>query len=99
MRKPIVCTFILLTAVTAFGQSTGAIEINGIKWASKGAFVNSGARCATKQVDDTEAADVDETIAANTRGRPTPASKIDIPVYFHVITRGSGIANGDISQA
>lgn len=99
MRKPTFLALGLLAAVTAFGQSTGAIEINGIKWASKEAFVNSGARCATKQVDDTEAAEVDDAIATHTRGRPTTASKINIPVYFHVITSGSGIANGDISQA
>jgi hypothetical protein len=101
MGKPRVLTFGLLAsaAVTAFGQSTGAIEINGIKWASKEAFVNSGARCATKQVDATEVEEVGETIAERTRGRLRQVSTLYVPVYVHVITRGSGVANGDISQA
>ena len=89
---------LLAASVMASGQSTGAIEINGIKWASKEAFVNSGARCATKHIDDAESTEVDQTIADRTRGRRPQASTNYIPVYFHVITRGSGVTNGDISQ-
>ena len=78
-------------------------ELNGREWRNKQAFINSGARCATLPVDAQEAAEVD---AANAQFRQAQRSKgeelerpggsVTVNVYWHVINKGSGIANGDI---
>jgi hypothetical protein len=80
--------------------------LNGREWRNKQAFIDSGARCATLPVDDIEAAQID---AANARFLNERRSKGDeaeraggsvtVNVYFHVINKGSGIANGDIPQS
>lgn len=87
-------------------------------WPSKQAFVDSGARCATKPLSDFDRATVEEKIGpfiaarAQTLGQVSPNAKPgggggggggtsvtggQINVYFHVINKGTGIANGDIS--
>jgi Pregnancy-associated plasma protein-A len=84
-------------------------HLNGHVWRSKKAFIESGARCATRQVDEIEGDEVEKTIRKATNGRGGPgaqgsadgydvaASTISAPVnvYVHVI-KGSGIANGDV---
>lgn len=77
--------------------------LNGREWRNKKAFIESGARCSTPIVDDIETAAVD---AANARfmesrrskGEETerPGGSVTVNVYWHVINKGTGIANGDI---
>lgn len=85
-------------------------HLNGHVWRSKKAFIESGARCATRHVDEIEGEEVEKTIrkVANERGGSgrqgssgvydVAASTIPatINVYFHVINVGSGINNGDV---
>jgi Pregnancy-associated plasma protein-A len=85
-------------------------HLNGHAWRSKKAFIESGARCATRHVDEIEGEEVEKTIrkASNERGGPGGQGSSDgsdvaastipaaISVYFHVINKGSGIANGDV---
>ena len=85
-------------------------HLNGHVWRSKKAFIESGARCATRHVDEIEGEEVEKTLrkVANGRGGPggqgssdgydVAASTIPAPinVYVHVINKGSGIANGDV---
>jgi len=81
---------------------------NGKTWVNQQAFIESGARCATRQVDEIEADTIQEEISRilGNRGGPgrspdgvspaLPAGSVTIPVYFHVINKGSGIVNGDV---
>ena len=77
-------------------------EINGYKWPSKADFIDSGARCMTEEVSPEEAAEIErelELFKANQKlatGYEMNVINRVINVYFHVISKGSGIANGDI---
>jgi len=88
-------------------------HMNGHVWRSKKAFIESGARCATRHVDDIERQEVDNSIRKAANGRdgsgdktssgppapPIPASPPLINVYFHVINNGAGIQNGDVPDS
>lgn len=50
-------------------------------------------RCGTRVVSDTEADAIEAEL--QTKGR-RPVSSISIPTYVHVITKGTGFANGDV---
>jgi hypothetical protein len=93
MREVIITTLMFGAAASLLGQSDGAIEINGVRYASKEAFVNSGGRCATRQVEEIDATEIENSLRMR---RPKQTGSIYVPVYFHIITRGEGIANGDI---
>jgi hypothetical protein len=76
---------------------------NGREWRSKQAFIESGARCSTKPVNEFEALEVDaslERFKAEQRGGEDerPAGSVTVQVYYHVIRQGSGISNGDVPQ-
>jgi len=86
-------------------------HLNGHVWRSKKAFIESGARCATRHVDEIEGEEVEKFIhkTANERGGSggrgssggsdvAPASTLPatIYVYVHVINIGSGLSNGDV---
>lgn len=74
--------------------------LNNHSWQSKLAFIQSGARCGTRQVDDIEAREVDA--AASRFAGPEAArtsGSVTIPVYVHVINKGTGIANGDVPDS
>ena len=77
----------------------GPFEINGHVWASKKSFIEYG-RCLTRRVSDDEVEEVEQAFnkgKANGRvaGIATTAFS-PIHVYFHVINKGSGLANGDV---
>ncbi len=52
-------------------------------------------RCGTRQLSDAEIATLEQSVE---RGRRGKASAI-VPVWVHVISRGAGFANGDISDS
>lgn len=80
-------------------------ELNGMKWRSKEAFIRSGARCATVNPDEERINKESQRItefnakrglaATDTSAQRAPAT-VTVRVYFHVIRKGAGIANGDI---
>lgn len=73
----------------------------GIEWQSQRAFIESGARCSTRHVDEEEQAEIEAEAAAllSEMGRRIPmVTGGTIPVHFHVINKGSGIANGDVTD-
>ena len=88
-------------------------HMNGHVWRSKKAFIESGARCATRHVDDLEREAVDNSIRKAANGTdgsadrtsqpppppPPPLTPPVINVYFHVINNGVGIENGDVSDS
>ena len=88
--------------------------INGKRFENQQAFIESGSRCATKEPSLAESLTIQdqlETVKASRiildaagilnltdEGLRAPES-ITINVRWHVINRGAGIANGDVTQA
>ena len=75
---------------------------NGYEWKSKDDFLENG-RCTTKNLSEYELADIERELAVAKENRKSAnggfaieATGGVIPVYWHVINNGSGIANGDI---
>ena len=92
---------LFLTVCTAIGtaQGNGPFTLNGVRYASQQSFIDSGGRCGTKSLSLTEQDEVEQTIADRLKKKGRIAgAMIVVPTYFHVINKGSGIANGDISQ-
>lgn len=90
-------------------------HFNDKTWRDKKAFIDSGARCATRHVDDIEARDVHDSLKRFNAERSGGSGGTDgasadsalsqrsgfatIHVYFHVINKGLGIANGDVPDS
>ena len=57
-------------------------------------------RCATRHIDETTAAQYEQALSKfNSKRSPGQIRKsgsVTIPVYFHVVNKGSGIENGDV---
>jgi len=76
-------------------------------FANKKAFVDAGLRCGTRHVTDLERQLFDNErrnfmMSRAAAGQPVAAravSSVTVPVWFHVINNGAGVANGDIPQA
>ncbi|MFN0104321.1 MAG: zinc metalloprotease [Bryobacteraceae bacterium] len=91
----------------AFGQDqipdNRPFVLNGHSWLNQQAFVDSGARCAARNFSEDEMDDLERQLLAD-RLKARLAGVINdvtggvIPVYWHVINNGSGLANGDIPQ-
>jgi hypothetical protein len=87
---------ICVAAAAAQAQARRPFTLNGVRWSSQQAFVESGARCAARHVSEEELAQVDRVTGAYLKG-PGGTPSVQVPVYFHVINRGKGVENGDIS--
>lgn len=80
-------------------------ELNGTRWPSKQAFLESGARCSTENLSADRMEQIEREVAlfkANQKlatGYETDATGGTINVYWHVINKGTGIANGDVTTA
>jgi len=76
-------------------SSQAPFVFNGKVWASKQAFIDSGARCATRQPNEFERAVLDSQVRQwlqqqKKPGPPPPTvGPVTVPVYFHIITDGS----------
>ncbi len=73
----------------------------GIEWQSQRAFIESGARCSTRHVDEEEQLEIELEAAMLLSGMDRRMPMVaggTVPVHFHVINNGSGIANGDVSD-
>jgi hypothetical protein len=83
-----------------------AFHFQGKSYPSKKAFIDSGARCSVRHVTDDEQR-LHEAEHARYRqqrmlsGLPAlrAVGSVNVPVYVHVINKGSGIANGDIPDS
>jgi hypothetical protein len=79
-------------------------QFNDVTWSSKRAFVENGGRCSTRPVHSDEAARVERDLQQfkesqrSVYGAPLTrvAGSVTVNVYFHVIRKGTGIANGDV---
>jgi Pregnancy-associated plasma protein-A len=85
------------------GGDNVPFRLNGKTWRDKQAFIDSGGRCATKHPDAIRAKEIHAaherfkaSRSASRSQESAASSTITIPVYFHVINKGAGIANGDV---
>ena len=87
----------LTPSLMAQGQSTDnqPFTLNGFEWASKADFIDRG-RCSTRNVTDDEADELDEFFNS-IAPRVAPVTGGVVNVYFHVINKGTGVPNGDIT--
>ena len=103
MRQMQAVALAVLVASPAFAGDKDArpFVLGGVSWTSQEAFIDSGRRCGTAQPDEETIAAVDREVAARMQARGVEASVTGgtIPVYIHVINRGTGIANGDIPDS
>ena len=57
-------------------------------------------RCATRQIDEAAAEQYEQAVnkfnSKRTPGQIRKSGSVTIPVYFHVVNKGAGIANGDV---
>ena len=85
------------------GRPDEPFTLNGHVWANKQSFIESGARCSTKDHDEIRKAEVDAEVARFTEENGTfeaaAVGGVPVSVYFHVINKGAGIANGDIPDS
>jgi hypothetical protein len=86
------------------GGGEKSFQLNGHSWINQQAFIDSGARCGARSVDEIEARDIQNSrdrfvqarSAAGISSGERVAGSVVVPVYFHVINKGTGIANGDV---
>lgn len=92
-RKWALLLIVCLAAPWAFAQSDDKpFHFNEKNWSSKAEFIESGARCSTKQIDEFTLGEVNAEIAhaKKTRAAAFAARGGVINVYWHVIRSSSG---------
>ncbi len=112
MKRVLVGVLATILLFLPFAASASSVErdapnaepfvFQGQSWVSQKAFIESGARCSTRPVDDEEADLIEletERLLAERGGRHPMVTGGTIPVYFHVINNGTGIANGDVPDS
>lgn len=109
IRRALAAALVVLVPalVPAVASAATPFVFNGKTFADQRAYVESGARCSTTQPTELEqmllaATERSWATAQRAQGRDVSgraAGSVGIPVWMHVINRGSGIANGDIPQS
>lgn len=107
---PLVSLMVPLALTVAGSTATGEPPDNvpfhfaGTAWPSQKAFIESGARCGTRYVDEVEAAQLQralERFIGGLKGGWTGRAPgtVTIPVYVHVINQGPNLADGNIPDS
>ena len=97
----LLCAIVTAASAAAgvWAQQGPPFVLNGQSWVDQQAFIDSGARCATRPIDDIEREEIDAflaSVAARGKGGQgrsagtAAATGATINVYFHVITNTSG---------
>lgn len=78
--------------------------IEGHEYESQEAFILSGNRCHTKDLDEGTMVQVEHDLdqfkkVLEDTSSLRPAGSVTVSVWFHVINRGTGTSNGDIPQS
>jgi hypothetical protein len=81
------------------GAQEQTFRIGEREWVSQQAFIDAGLRCGTRHPDAIRSAEIDAFLAARAAQIGPAATGGTVDVYFHVINRGTGIANGDVPDA
>jgi hypothetical protein len=72
---------------------------NGVEYVNQGAFVESGRRCATREVDEQEADAVDQQVERwLAQHRLSAVEGGTIRVYVHVIRKGTARSQGNVAK-
>lgn len=86
-------------------RSEKPFEFNGKTWRDQKEFFENG-RCATKKLSEYEVADIERQVSVYKENQRAASGGLaenvtggTINVYFHVINKGTGIANGDIPSS
>ena len=82
-------------------QQEVPFAFNGEEFTSQQAFIESGRRCFTPAHDEERMAEIEAEVEAMGFGAgriSALATGGTINVYFHVINKGTGIANGDVTS-
>ena len=88
----------------AVKTDTSSWAYNGRMWSAPvaSAAESNALRCATKDLDETQASQIQGSLDRFNGGRNSgqfrKAGAVTVPVYFHVINNGKGIANGDVTM-
>ena len=97
----------LSLAVLIFGSGTVAANqevftLGDRSWVDQKAFIESGARCGTREPDDEEVEQIRQQLEAFKRrfgsSERQPGS-VEIPVYVHVISSGSSAGQGNVPDS
>jgi hypothetical protein len=74
--------------------------LNAQKTSAKGELRSNREYCATRDLDEKTASGIENSLnvfnGARNPAQIRKSGSVTIPVYFHVINKGSGIANGDV---
>jgi hypothetical protein len=101
MKKfAIVVALSTLPALAGAAPPERTFTLGSRSWVDQQAFIESGGRCGTPQVDEKTARAIDadvERFLANHPGERLLAP-IEIPVEFHVISSGPSVAEGNITD-
>jgi hypothetical protein len=76
-------------------ETTSADDV----FAGNSAIKNASQRCGARPMSEDDVAQIDQIIELNKSQSQVLAGTITIPVAFHVINKGSGIANGDVPDS
>ncbi|HEX2568310.1 MAG TPA: zinc metalloprotease [Polyangia bacterium] len=87
-----------LVGAVGCGGTDASLNEPNLSVAGDRATAQGQLRCGTPHVTETEMAVIDQFVAQARKTAPqgVVAGSINIPVYFHVINNGTGIANGDV---
>lgn len=93
-------------AIAVNGEHGSPFAIGEHEWVDQRAFVDSGNRCGTVQPDVETRGVIDAHLERFLHERrqqggedERAAGSVTVQVYWHVINKGTGIANGDIPQS
>lgn len=75
-----------------------SLSLNSKMLASKPGPASKREHCATKDLDETSATQIQTSLDQFNRGRGQlrKSGSVTVPVYYHVVNKGKGVANGDI---
>jgi len=106
--KPLLAALVLPLALTATAaqplEERHSVDqpflVEGVEFASQRDFIDSGRRCVTVMPDEEEMEAIEAQLQMAGDARfGALATGGTIYVYFHVINKGTGIANGDIPDS
>jgi hypothetical protein len=87
---------------TAEESKGGGFVINDTDWGSQADFIKGGGRCTTPDKTADERAEIDAYVAEFMRTsfeQNRAAGSVTIPVWVHVINKGSTVADGNIPDS
>jgi Pregnancy-associated plasma protein-A len=75
-----------------------SLVLNNKMPASKPAPASNREHCATKDLDETSASQIQTALDQfnRSRGQIRKSGSVTVPVYYHVVNKGKGVANGDV---